>query len=121
MQRYRCRKKGCGTKAQQTGRKPVAQKEDPKVVTARYEQSDKGKLRKVKRRRRQWAGKFKAKMPKLGKPKEKHLEPEEGTWTPVPPEAPPMAEPFPERKRGQLPEDFWDKVLERRADFKRRR
>ena len=124
MQRHRCRQKSkCGVPPQQTGRKPVAQKEDPRVVTARYEQSDKGKWRKLKRRRKQRARKFKEKLnlAKLGKPKEEHVELEEGYWTPVPPKAPRMAEPLPERKRGQLPEDFWEEVLERRATFFRRR
>ena len=121
MQRYRCRKKGCGVAQQQTGRKPAAEKDDPRAITARYEKSAKGKWRKVKRRQKQRARKFREKekleLAKLGKPKEEHLELEEGYWTPVPPEAPLMAEPLPEEKRGQLPEDFWDKVLERRADF----
>ena len=32
-----------------------------------------------------------------------------------------MAEPLPTRKRGQLPEDFWEEVLKRRAAVKQRR
>ena len=118
MQRYRCRKKGCGVAQQQTGRKPAAEKDDPRAITARYEKSAKGKWRKVKRRRRQWAGKVKAELAKLAVPKVKHLE---GTWTPEPVAEELEYDPLPARKRGQLPEDFWEKILERREDFARHR
>ena len=126
MQRLRCRKKGCTIPAQQTGRKPAAQKEDPKVTAARYDKSPKGKLRNTKRRWRQWAAGVKqelAELPELPEEpiKNPSLVPEDGTWTPVPEGSPPVAEPLPAKKRGQLPKDFWEDILERRAAFFRHR
>ena len=126
QQKSRCRsKRQCKFPPQRVGRKPSAKKEDPKVTCSRYDKSYKGKLRNARRRWREWAAEVKAEIDKLPplpdplpeKPRECRLIPEEGTWTPALMESPPMAEPLPARKRGQLPKDFWEEVLKRRAEF----
>ena len=119
QQKSRCRtKRQCNFLPQQSGRKPTVKKEDPKVVTARYEKSVKGKWRKVKRKWKKWAGEVKEELAKLPvKPRVSHRELGLGTWTPVPAKSPPMAEPLPTRKRGQLPKAFVEEVLKRRTAF----
>ena len=52
-------------------------------------------------------------------PRVSHLREWAGTWSPVPVRSVLEADPLPERKRGQLPEGFWEEVLKRRAAFKK--
>ena len=123
QQKSRCRsKRECKFPVAKTGRKPAQIKQSPQEIGARYDKSDKGKKRKARYRRKQWAQLIKKKVRGLpSEPRETHLTKGEGAWSPVPAKSLPMADPLPERKRGQLPEDFWEEVLKRRAALEEKR
>ena len=123
QQKSRCRsKRECKFPPQQVGRKPSEKKQDLKEIRSRYDNSDKGKIRKARYRRRKWVKNIKAAMSKLPpNPRVSHLVKKEGTWTPVPPKAPPMAEPLPARKRAHVPRAFWWEVKRLRKAAKEKR
>ena len=115
QQKSRCRsKRECKFPPQQTGRK-AAIKKPTREVQARYDGSDKGKQRKARYKRKEWAKCLLEKVLALPVyPRVRHLSKREGHWSPPPVKSAPMVPPVPTRKCLKLPPGFWRSVLERR-------